>query len=552
MEPFEARAIETHKSELCETLEHHTVTFLYRLLLKYKLVWNEFEFIQSHNLNQIKIFATLRILERKKWGFEAVVTYLTESQMSGLASKIMKTAAAGKKELALHDLEFALKNLADQNTEHNLTGLCDAFVLQMLAEKKEAMNRTDLNTWRKSLIIPGLGRLALLGVIKNKFQFSRDEMGICQVKEESFESSLLLRSDPMSLTNTVQFAHRSIQEFLAAQYSVDFWEKNSSITSATGWPDKIWPIEGISEMKVEMLAAKMMRFGDSHFCRFYFGLLSGKPEFLEKTREALMEYADISLVGPKFFFHLSNCLADCSDAECGRTGEIVRSLVDKSFIECSSDMTQIQMRKIETSLWTEEKRMTGWQDPTRTEIRSTLQFGLKLKWLKNSFNCFYLRPESTTDSPSKLKMIYIWLDEENLVEKVSEIKGFDNVEWLWIRQPGLFNCHKLKFALEVAKLLPKCLNYVILNDSTVRFFIHLWQDPANSGPSGVNEEVLNLLNDEMFSQFSALKLVTSGKINMIPECSNRQKLGLAVSWDFFRNETDWNRPLQSVPIKKEN
>ena len=273
-------------------------------------------------------------------------------------------------------------------------------------------------------------------------------------------------------------------------------------------------------------------------------------------RKSLEEFLDIRLIDSHFLWCLSNPLADCSDAECFLTGEIVNSLADKSFSSAKSGWTEVQLRKQKIFFWTEEKTIDRWPDPTRTELRPQLESGLKLKWLGNSLYSYYLRSESQ----SELKLIYIWRDEANLVEKVGELGGFEQVEWLWIG--GSSDVVQLKFAFEQIKRLPKCRNCRITDGSAASFHICLWlgrksEFPVNSGHSGVNPEFIYFqvgrsLGEKILRKFSSLRQSDSGEVEIesIEEYSDGGDLRLAVNssswsvWDFLQCEADWSRSVK--------
>lgn len=480
--------------------------------------------------------------------------------------------------------------LAEQNPKvvisGKLTSLYKDFVEQMLKKsKKKGRITCNLTNWQESELVQRLGRLALFGVLNKTFELNTEDIKMYkeelkeELKEEFQEelnSALLLyRSDTVS----VGFSHRSIQEFLAALHCVHYMATNSPSASTTEYraeqlpparkrqklldqesphtKEKIWPIDGISKQKVELLTARMIRFGNSQFCRFYFGLLSGRElEVKENMRKLLEIYFNKFFISSLFLFSLKNSLADCTDEECIEVGKMVNSLMERK-------PNSVPVKREEIFLMGEVKKMTKQWDPQpgHCKIRDALRLGLQLEWLKHCAYSFYLGGKAQI-LRIRFFDLEIWQADEKKKRQEAIQKQLQEkkiVNWIYLISTNDITLERLKWAAEMLSLLlPNCRNCVIMDESEEYFPIRLWlkRKSAKKGrkskvpvPQFIYFQVERSLGEEIFHKFASLEKIPDPPVKFIKpikENSNGGKLKLEINnsnwtvWDFLKSEADLN------------
>lgn len=426
----------------------------------------------------------------------------------------------------------------DESIPTSLTQLYQTFVLRMLerANKKGFIGDFEQDKWKKSELVKSLGCLALLGVVKNRFLFSKSEAQICAIAtKDSYASGLLLsRSDQNGFQLKSEFPHRSIQEFFAALYSVEFWSKGT-LTEATGWPTTVYTNEATSKMTVEMLPARLLHFSpDSQFARFYFGLISGQSQFETKLRSSLTDAMSFYHLQRHFILCLSQSLSDCSDIESFKAGEIVRSLVDANCKIFKLGFTNEQRNRHKTWLGDIENSESDIS-PSGVYFRAHLKSGMKLAWIAQ--RSFYI--ESSVSQTASL--LWVWRKDVELIMDSQSICDVKRIEWLLLDDDQVESYARLQNIVRMVKVLPHCRNCIIIgsNDlSKVRISVANLivdtekQSQANSTKSVAIPAAKEFLLLQIGQKFchSILGYLTSKERD--PECS-----GFELMWVIRESES---------------
>lgn len=88
MNTCQISAIQTHKSELCETLGQTVELFLSRLQLTDIITSYERQLVENIKLDTEKVLKILDTLAHRNDGFPAILRFLEERNMLSLAEKI--------------------------------------------------------------------------------------------------------------------------------------------------------------------------------------------------------------------------------------------------------------------------------------------------------------------------------------------------------------------------------------------------------------------------------------------------------------------------------
>lgn len=354
-------------------------------------------------------------------------------------------------------------SLCDQNVKipTRLTGLYETFVQRMLMRsfRKGSVSQDQLSEWRKSELVTSLGRLALFGLVNNSFQFDEAEMKACGIETENcFASGLLLyKSDLRCHATRADFAHRSLQEFLAAVYLATNCSIGQTLRQIAKWSDDVWPNEEILEMSVECLLAKLLFcILDSQCCRFYFGLLSGQAELRVALEKGFHELISLRQLHPYCILHINESLIDCSFEESREAGQILNRLINKSVQLLKANLTNEQLQKESIFTWN-----VGAPGPMHNVDILNIKFlqGFKLNWLHQ--NCsFSIEGKSCREA----KVVQLLIPGEKFIEDITTektLKQLEQIDFLTLLDLDIADGNKLTLVAQVLKVLPPCRTCLI-------------------------------------------------------------------------------------------